>query len=157
MIVDANVLLYACNVDDPRHPSARSWLETALNGETRVGLPWQTLGAFLRIATNPRAFPDPLGAAEAWTQVEQWLDAPRAWIPQPTAQYAAVLGRLVRRYDVRGPLVTDAQLAALAIDHGVTLVSVDADFARFADLRWLDPLADRGPARRGSHRGDRPR
>ncbi|MDQ3782164.1 MAG: PIN domain-containing protein [Actinomycetota bacterium] len=140
MIVDANILLFARNVDDPRHDRARGWLEAALNGETRVGFPWQTVGAFLRIATNPRAFTDPLGADEAWTQVEQWLDAPRAWVPHPTPQYRSVLGRLMRSHDVRGPLVTDAQLAALAIDHGVALISTDTDFARFADLRWIDPI-----------------
>lgn len=140
MIVDANVLIYARNAADPNHHAARAWLERALNGETRVGLPWQTLGAFMRIVTNPRAFPDPLGVDEAWMQVEEWLDAPRAWVPQPTPAYRSVLGRLVRTHHVRGPLVTDAQLAALAIDHGVELVSTDADFARFSDLRWIDPL-----------------
>jgi len=72
--------------------------------------------------------------------VEEWLDAPRSWVPQPTPEYRRILGRLVRTYDVRGPLVTDAQLAALAIDHGVALVSSDADFARFAGLRWINPL-----------------
>lgn len=140
MIVDANILLYACNADDPRHEPARTWLEAALNGDTRIGLPWQTLGAFLRIATNPRAFPDPLNPDQAWQQVDEWLDAPRGWIPQPTAQYRRVLGQLIHGHGVRGPLVTDAQLAALAIDHGVTLVSTDADFARFPKLRWVDPL-----------------
>lgn len=140
MIVDANVLLYARNGADPRHEPARSWLETALNGDSRVGLPWQTLTAFLRIATNPRAFPDPLGPEEAWQQVEEWLAAPRAWVAQPTERYSSVLGRLVRTHQVRGPLVTDAQLAALAVDHGVALVSTDADFARFPELRWVHPL-----------------
>lgn len=140
MIVDANVLLYARNAVDPRHELARGWLEAALNGDTRVGLPWQTLTAFLRIATNPRAFPDPLAPDVAWHQVEEWLDAPRAWMPQPTRQYRQVLGRLIAAHRVRGPLVTDAQLAALAIDHGVALVSTDADFARFAEVRWVDPL-----------------
>lgn len=140
MIVDANILLYARNAADPHHAAARGWLEAAFNGDTRVGLAWQTLAAFLRIATNPRAFPDPLPPDEAWQQVEEWLDAPRAWLPQPTAQYRHVLGRLVRTYQVRGPLVTDAQLAALAIDHGVELLSTDADFARFTELRWRDPL-----------------
>lgn len=141
MIVDANVLLYARNDADPRHPAARAWIEAALNGRTRVGLPWQTVSAFLRIATNPRAFPDPLEPDEAWEQIEEWLDAPRAWVPQPTSQYRRVLGELVRTHRVRGPLVPDAQLAALAIDHGVALVSTDADFARFADLTWVNPLA----------------
>ena len=140
MIVDANVLLYARNADDPHHDVARGWIESALNGDTRVGLPWQTLGAFLRIVTNARAFPDPLTPDEAWHQVEEWLDAPRAWVPQPSPEYRRVLGRLLQAHQVQGPLVTDAQLAALAIDHGVALVSSDADFARFTELRWIDPL-----------------
>ncbi|MDQ3543819.1 MAG: type II toxin-antitoxin system VapC family toxin [Actinomycetota bacterium] len=140
MIIDANILLYGRNADAVHHEAARGWIEDALNGEVRVGLPWASLGAFVRIATNPRAFPDPLSAAEAWDQVEEWLDAPRSWVPEPTTEYRRILGRLVRTYDVRGPLVTDAQLAALAIDHGVALVSSDADFARFAGLRWINPL-----------------
>lgn len=140
MIVDANVLLYACNADDPRHEPARAWLTQALNGETRVGLPWQSLTAFLRIATHPRVFSDPLAPDRAWQQVEEWLAAPRAWIPEPTTQYVTVLGRLVTTHHVQGPLVTDAQLAALAIDHGVALVSTDADFARFDEVRWIDPV-----------------
>jgi uncharacterized protein len=140
MIVDANILLYARNVDDPRNEPARRWLEDALNGPTRVGLPWQSLTAFLRIATHPRAFPEPLDPEEAWAQVEEWLDAPRAWVPMPSHRYRAVLGDLVRRHRARGARVTDAQLAALAIDHGVAVVSTDTDFARFDPLRWIDPL-----------------
>ena len=140
MIVDANILLYARNSDDPRHEPARHWLEAALNGDERVGLPWTSLGAFLRIATNPRAMPDPLDSAAAWRQVEQWLDAPRAWVPEPTGRFRAILGRLVREHSVQGALVPDALLAALAIDHGVALASTDADFARFGELRWVNPL-----------------
>jgi toxin-antitoxin system PIN domain toxin len=142
VIVDANVLLYARNEDDERHGAARDWLEGALNGETRVGLPWASLGAFHRIATNPRAYPEPLTHDEAWAQVEAWLDAPRAWVPQPTDRYRAVLGRLVRQHRVTGPLYSDAALAALAIDHGVPVVSTDADFARFDGLTWTNPLTD---------------
>lgn len=141
MIVDANILLYARNAADPRHDTARTWLEGALNGPTRVGLSWWTLTAFVRIATNPRAFPTPLTPAEAALQVDEWLDAPRAWIPEPSPQYREVFTSLVRTYELRGPLVADAQLAALAIDHGVPVVSVDADFARFANLVWINPFA----------------
>jgi toxin-antitoxin system PIN domain toxin len=141
MIVDANVLLYARNEADPHHEPARDWLTAALNGPTRVGLPWQSLTAFVRIATNLRAFSDPLEPSVAWAQVEEWLDAPRAWVPQPTERYRSVLGELVRDLRLRGPLVTDAQLAALAIDHGVAVVSTDADFARFPSITWIDPLA----------------
>jgi uncharacterized protein len=141
VIVDANILLYARNAADPRHEVARAWLEGALNGTTRVGLPWWTLSAFVRIATNARAFPDPLTSEEAMLQVDEWLDAPRTWIAEPTAQYREVFTSLVRTHDARGPLITDAQLAALAIDHGVPVVSTDADFARFRDVEWINPLA----------------
>jgi uncharacterized protein len=140
VIVDANVLLYAHNTADANHETARRWLESALNGDTRVGLPWSTLGAFLRISTNPRAFDTPLSPEAATRQVEDWLAAPAAWIPQPSARYAQVLNELVRAHKARGPLVSDAMLAALAIDHGVTLVSTDADFARFRQVRWINPI-----------------
>jgi len=141
VIVDANMLLYARNTADPRHRAARAWLEAALNGPTRVGLPWWSLSAFVRIATNTRAFADPLSPEEAAVQVDEWLDAPRAWLAEPTAHYRDVFTSLVRSHDVRGPLVTDAQLAALAIDHGVPVVSTDADFARFRPVEWVNPLA----------------
>jgi uncharacterized protein len=141
VIVDANILLYAHNDADPRHPDARQWLEDALNGPTRVGLPWWSLTAFVRIATNPRAFPDPLTPEDAAAQVEEWMDAPRAWLAQPTDRYREVFLEVVRRQEVRGPLVTDAQLVALAIDHGVPLVSSDADFARFDEVHWINPLS----------------
>jgi hypothetical protein len=142
LILDSNILLYARNDADPRHAVARGWLEDALNGSTRVGLTWWSLAAFVRIATNARAYPAPLTPDEAALQVEAWLDAPCAWIPQPTTQYGQVFLSLLRSHDVRGPLVTDAQLAALAIDHGVPVVSTDADFARFANLEWINPLND---------------
>lgn len=94
----------------------------------------------LRIATNPRAFDRPLSADEAARQVEEWLEAPRAWAAQPSAAFDDVFLKLVRRYNVTAGLMTDAQLAALAVDHGVPLISTDADFARFSELNWINPL-----------------
>ena len=141
MLVDANLLLYARNADDPRHAPAREWLTQALNGPTRVGLPWQSLSAFLRIATNPRAFPKPLTAEAAADQVDAWLAAPAAWVPGTTDTHAQVLGRLIRDHNLSGPLVADAHLAALAIEHGLVLCATDADFARFTEIRWSNPLA----------------
>lgn len=143
MIVDANLLLYARNESDERHDQARDWLESVLNGRTRVGLPWWSLAAFVRIGTNPRAYPSPLTPDEAAHQVEEWLDAPCAWLAEPTANFRRVFTDLVRTHGVRGALVTDAQLAALALDHGVPLASTDADFARFTEITWVDPLSGR--------------
>jgi uncharacterized protein len=140
MLLDANLLLYAVHEGAPQHEAAAEWLTEQLNGSRRVGLPWQSLAAFLRISTHPRAFQRPLDPATAWERVSDWLAAPVAWIPQPGPEYARTLGELVTNHEARGNLVTDAQLAALAIEHGVTLCSNDTDFARFPQLRWTNPL-----------------
>jgi toxin-antitoxin system PIN domain toxin len=141
MIVDANLLLFAVDRLSPFHVAATAWLTEALNGPGRVGMPWQSLGAFLRIVTNPRALDRPLEPGAAWSFVHDWLAAPSVWTPAPTERYAQVLGGLIERYQLRGNIVTDAQLAALAIEHGLTICSADSDFARFREVRWLNPVA----------------
>lgn len=140
MLVDANILLYAAHASAPEHARAAAWLETRLNGERRVGLPWESLTAFLRIATHPRAFARPLRPDEAWGLVSDWLAAPMAWVPQPTDSHADVLGALVHRYHLSGRLIPDGHLAALAIQHGLEVCSADTDFARFTEIRWVNPL-----------------
>jgi len=140
MLVDANILLYAVDEKARAHPAARDWLEKALNGSRRVGLPWQSLLAFVRIVTHPRALPAPLSPADAWSFVADWLDAPAAWVPEPGRGYREILGRLVCELDLRGNLASDAALAALALEHGLVVVSADSDFARFRQLTWLNPL-----------------
>jgi len=141
MLVDANLLVYATDVESPHHPAASAWLEAMLNGERRVALPWLSLAAFLRIMTNPRTNVSPLAPALAWDVVDAWLAADATWIPEPTSRHASILGTLVARHDVRGNLVTDAQLAALAIEHGLKVCSADPDFARFSEIEWLNPVA----------------
>jgi hypothetical protein len=141
VIVDANVLLYAVDPSSRFHDRAHSWLEGALNGSARVGLPWASLLAFQRVSTNPRSTARPLTAARSWTFVREWLDAGNSWIPVPGERHAEILGRLIVDGDLRGNLVTDAHLAALAIEHGVGICSADSDFARFPELRWINPIA----------------
>jgi toxin-antitoxin system PIN domain toxin len=141
MLVDANLLLYAVDRGSSFHQAARGWLTEQLTGARRVGLPWQSLAAFLRIATHPRAFDRPLDPADAWARVTDWLNAAPAWIPEPGERHAVILGALIVRHDVRGNLVPDAQLAALAFEHGLTVYSADTDFARFTDVGWENPLA----------------
>lgn len=141
MLLDANLLLYAVHKRSPQHEAAAAWLTEQLNGPRRVGLPWQSLGAFLRISTHPRAFTRPLTPATAWERITDWLSAPVAWTPEPGPEYARTLGELVGAHEVRGNLVPDAQLAALAIEHGVTLYSTDTDFARFPQVHWTNPLS----------------
>lgn len=126
---------------EPFHVAAREWLTETLNGERRVGLPWQSLVSFLRIATHPRALERPLAPADAWARVTDWVSADAAWIPEPGNRYGQILGELVDRHDVRGNLVPDAQLAALALEHGLTVCSADTDFARFTDVRWENPVS----------------
>jgi uncharacterized protein len=141
MIVDANVLLFAADSDSPYHARTAAWLTTQLNSGRRVGLPWESLAAFLRIATHPRAAAHPLQPEAAWRHVEDWLAVPTAWIPVATEQHADILGRLVAKYRLAGNLIPDGHLAALAIEHGVELCSADTDFARFTEVRWVNPLA----------------
>ncbi|BBX73230.1 PIN domain-containing protein [Mycobacterium shinjukuense] len=140
MLIDANLLLYAVDQRAVWHHAAVGWLSAQLNGSRRVGLPWQSLAAFLRIGTHPRAFPRPLTPAAAFDIVDSWLSVPVAWAPEPGPEYARILGHLIVAHDVRGNLIPDAMLAALAIEHGLTLYSTDTDFARFSDLRWENPL-----------------
>lgn len=141
MLLDANVLLYAVHKGADQHEAAAEWLTERLNGSRRVGMPWQSLTAFLRIATHPRAFERPLSPATAWQRITDWLATPVAWIPVPGPNYSRILGDLIATYDVRGNLVPDAVLTALAVEHGVALCSTDTDFARFRELRWENPLA----------------
>lgn len=141
MLVDANILLYSVDSESAQHGQAAEWLTSALNGSRQVGLPWPSLYAFVRIATNPRATQEPLSAIEAWAQVEDWLAAPAAWIPQPGRGHRAILGRLVRELDLRAGLLTDGVLAAICIEHGLSVVSADSDFARFTELEWVNPMA----------------
>ncbi|MHB1172715.1 MAG: TA system VapC family ribonuclease toxin [Lacisediminihabitans sp.] len=143
MILDVNVLLYAIDTRAPQHEACRSWLENALNGTARVGFPWSTILGFLRIATHPRVMTNPLSTEQAWAHVDDWLDTPVAWVPLPTLQHLAVLRRLTTAHTLSGNLIPDAHLAALALEHGVPVVSCDTDFARFSEVTWINPVLPR--------------
>jgi len=140
ILVDANLLVYAHVRSFAQHEAARRWLDGALNATVRVGLPWPSLLAFLRLVTNPRVFERPESAAEAWRQVEAWLAADAAWIPQPTERHPEILAAQLSAPGVHGNLVPDAHLAALAVEHGLELCTTDGDFARFPGLRWKNPI-----------------
>jgi uncharacterized protein len=144
MLVDANILLFAVDETSKFHPAAAGWLIEQLNGPRRVGLPWQSLAAFLRISTHPRASEQPLSPTDAWGHVRDWLASDVAWIPVPTERHADVLGSLISAYDLRGNLVSDADLAALALEHGLIVCSADTDFARFKEITWQNPLGSEG-------------
>lgn len=141
MLVDANILLYSVDESSPSHLPALAWLTAALNGPRRVGIPWMSLTAFVRISTNARATRHPLAPAEAWQCVEGWLDAPASWVPGPGPAHREILAGLLVTHDVRAGLVTDAVLVALCLEYGLEIVSADSDFARFNDVVWVNPLA----------------
>ncbi|MBI2169887.1 MAG: PIN domain-containing protein [Actinobacteria bacterium] len=142
MLVDANVLLYAADSQSPFHAAARDWLGDHLSGSRPVGFPWESVTAFVRVATHPRASPNPLQPEEAWAQVLDWLSRSVVWSPVPTERHADVLGSLIARYRLTGNHVPDAHLAALAVEHGLSVASADTDFARFTEIHWINPLAD---------------
>jgi uncharacterized protein len=141
ILVDANLLIYTSSSTFPLHRSAKDWLDRQLSGTARVGIPWASVLAFLRIMTSPRVLQYPLSMNDAWAETAAWLSADPAWVPQATERHAETLGPLLALPGIRGNLVHDADLAALAIEHGLTLCSTDGDFARFPGLRWQNPLA----------------
>jgi len=141
-LLDANILLYAYDSASAHHEPCRGWLEIALNSEEAVALPWQTLLAFVRISTNSRALRRPLSGPEACAVVSSWLDRPNVAVIGAGDRFWEILQAQVSDAQVSGPLVTDAALAALAIEHGATLCSTDSDFRRFRGLKLVDPRED---------------
>lgn len=141
MIVDTNILVYAIDRGSPEHKVAVDWLTDQLNGDERIGLPWTCLMGFMRIVTHPRVMARPEKPADAWRFVKSWLERDVVWTPVPTEHHDAVLDGLMSRYHIAGNLVPDADIAALAIEHGQTIASNDTDFARFVEVRWINPLA----------------
>ena len=142
ILIDVNLLIDATMTTAPSHESARSWLHQRLSDTARVGLPWASITGFIRVAGQPRAWERPMPPNRAIAIVRSWLSRPCAWIPEPGPRHLDIVEELLQaQSSVR--LVTDAHLAALAIEHGLELNSRDRDFARWADLglRSRDPLA----------------
>ncbi len=140
-IVDVNVLLYAINDRSPHHREARAWWGQAMNGSDTIGLPWIVMLGFLRLATHGRVFPRPLAPEAAAREIDVWLAHHTVRVVREKDDHWSTLHSLLKNSGTAGNLTTDAHLAALAISHDATLVSCDADFARFKGLRWLNPLA----------------
>ena len=140
IFVDANILLYAYFPRAEEHEICRRWVEEAFSGPAPVYLAWITILAFLRISTSPRVFSKPLSMAEASAVVTGWLAAPAVSIVEPDERYWDVFSELLEKAQVSGPLVTDAALAALALEHGAAVCTTDRDFTRFPGLRLLNPV-----------------
>jgi uncharacterized protein len=140
MLLDANILIYAHNSLAQQHQRTKQWLQSALDSAEPIALSWVTLLAFLRIMTDPRTFIDPLPIEDASGIAAVWLGHPAVSMLNPTDRHWPILKRLTEESQSRGPLVMDAHLAALAIEHGATLCTTDRDFTRFKGLRLVNPL-----------------
>jgi toxin-antitoxin system PIN domain toxin len=141
ILLDANILIYAYNPQAAQHPAARRWLEAVLSGSVPVRLGWATVLAFVRIMTSTQVFRRPLSLDEAIAAVDAWLDSPVVDVLVAGERHWAILRETLVAGQASGNLTSDADLAALAIEHGATLATTDRDFARFAGLKTVDPLA----------------
>jgi toxin-antitoxin system PIN domain toxin len=141
ILIDANLLVYAHDSRSPHHQAARSWLESVLSGSEPVRIPLVALLAFVRVVTNPSLFPAPLSPGAAIDIVEGWLAQPNVAIATPTERHWHLFREAASGGQARGPMLMDAHIAALAIEHGATLMSADRGFARFPGLRFRNPIA----------------
>jgi toxin-antitoxin system PIN domain toxin len=141
ILPDVNILVHAHNTDSRRHGQARRWWSETMSATELVALPWAVILGFIRITTNRTIFESPWHVEDALERVETWLQQPHVRVVHPTHRHAELLAAFLRGAGTAGNLTTDAHLAALALEHGCTLVSTDADFGRFPGLRWHNPLA----------------
>ena len=140
-VIDINLLVYAVNRDSPKHTRAKAWLEQVLAGEESVALSWAVLLGFLRLVTNRRILAKPLTIEQAIEVVDGWLAQSSVVTLDPGDEHWSIMRDLLRDVGSAGNLTTDSHLAALAIENGAEFCSTDSDFARFAKLRWTNPIA----------------
>jgi len=141
ILVDANLLIYAHNQTSLEHPKARVWFEKLLSGSEPVGIPWQSISAFVRILTHPRLPGHPITTAKAIQIVDSWLEQPNVRAIGPGEQHWTLFRQMLVEGQASGDLTSDSQLAALTMECGGVLHTTDRDFARFPGLRWTNPLA----------------
>jgi len=140
IVLDANLLIYAYNSGSAHHTKVRAWLEKTLSEIEAVGLPWQAVSAFLRVMTNRRLPGEHFSVEEAAGMIDLWLAHPNVQVLAPGDNYWRLFRRMIVEGRASGPLVSDAEIAALTIEYGGVLHTADRDFARFPGLRWKNPL-----------------
>jgi uncharacterized protein len=145
ILVDANVLVYAVDSDSAHHALSRRWLERALSGTTPIGLAWVVILAFLRLTTRPGILRKPLAPERASAFVDEWLAQPYVRTVVPGDEHWTILRNLLRSSGAAGNLTSDAHLAAIALEHGASICSTDADFGRFPGISRIDPLRQTKP------------
>jgi toxin-antitoxin system PIN domain toxin len=147
IIPDINLLLYACDSSSSFHAKAASWWRSCLSANEPVGLLHVVVFGFVRLATNARAFLHPMTPAEAAGHVRSWLEQPPVQVLDPGPEHIRHTLKLLETLGTAGNLVSDAQMAALAMDYDAVLHTTDTDFARFQGLRWFNPITGSGSAR----------
>lgn len=140
VIVDANVLIGVWNAQDEHHALMADWVKRKIGDGVPICAPWVSRWAFLRIATSPRLFPNPLSTQEAFYVLRWWDAIPNSCLPEPGSRHTEILQKVMEQGQVRGPMVSDAVLAAIAIEYNADLASTDRDFSRFKGLKWIHPL-----------------
>jgi len=140
IVLDVNLLIYAYDTTTLHHRSARRWVEAIFSGVEPVGLPWQTVSAFLRVSTNSRLPGNRFTMHEAAEIVDRWAAQPTVSFLAPGIRHWAYFRRMLIEGAVAGPLATNAELAALTMENGGVLYTTDRDFARFPGLKWINPL-----------------
>jgi len=141
IVPDVNLLIHAMDEGAPSHARAWDWWSRTMHGSEHIGLTWAVLMGYVRIVTHPRILQLPFPVAEAATHVHDWLTLPRSRVLEPGVEHIQVMEQMLEAAGRAGDLVPDAHLAALAYEHGGTVYSEDADFARFPNVRWIDPTA----------------
>jgi uncharacterized protein len=142
ILPDVNTLLHAVNGSSDQHTPALQALQEGFDDPRGVAFAWTALLAFLRLSTRRGIFPRPLSVDDALHVIDRWLGHPQAQVAQPGERHAQILGRLLKSAGTAGNLTTDAHLAALAIEHGATVLTFDRDFARFEGVQWKLPTVD---------------
>ncbi len=138
-LLDVNVLLAAHRDDHPQFERARTWLDAILRQGQRFSIADIVAGSFVRLATNRRIFITPTSVDDAFTYLRALRCQPGHVTVSPGPNHLELFERLVRTSDATGDLAPDAQIAAIAVEHGGEVISFDRDFARFPDLRWSRP------------------
>lgn len=141
ILPDVNVLIYAFREDAPQYPACRAWLNAVILGDAQFGVSRLTLSALVRITTNHRSYNVPSTLEDAFGFCEDLLSQPHCQIVEPGERHWSIFERLCIEGDVRGPRVTDAYFAALAIEWGCEWITLDRDYARFSGLKWSTPAA----------------
>jgi len=139
ILLDVNVLVNAHRKDAPHHAPLRAWLEDLINGDQAYGIADVVLSGFLRIVTHTAIFNPPSSMSDALDFCKELRDQPHCIHISPGPRHWEIFTGLCRQSGVKGNLVPDAYLAALAMESGSEWITTDRDYSRFPKLRWRQP------------------